>query len=261
MERFSALSRGTQLMFVAGVLLLIDSFLSWEKYDGPGSEFAEQLGVSDELSRNAWHGVGLIVGLLTVVLVAWLIVRLAAAEIELPVSHAMTGAVLGILILMFTVIKVLADTDYRTIWAWIGLVLAVVIAVGAWMSVQEAGGVDNLKSEATSMTGSGGSGGGGESAPAASTPPPAPAAPRAPELRQLPAALRLLLRPSGRSGRARTARPFRGGPHARRGRPPGLAEPKDLHYRKRPSGAAFSFSTRRPSGRRRPSPAVPRRGR
>jgi hypothetical protein len=177
-------------MFVAGVLLLIDTFLSWEKYDGPGSEFAEQLGVTDELSRNAWHGVGLIVGLLTVVLVAWLIVRLAAAEIELPVSHAMTGAVLGILILMFTVIKVLADTDYRTIWAWIGLVLAIVIAVGAWMSVQEAGGVDNLKSEATSMTGSGGSGGGGESAPAASTPPPAapPAAPAAPEPPAAPAA-------------------------------------------------------------------------
>jgi hypothetical protein len=177
MERFSALSRGTQLMFVGSILLLVDSFLNWQKYDGPGSEFAEQLGVSDELSRNAWHGVGVIMGLLVIVLIAWLVVRLAAADIQLPVSDAMTGAVLGILILIFTIIKILADNEYRTIWAWIGLLLAVVIAVGAWLSVQEAGGIDNLKSEATSM---GGSGGGSESAPAATTPPPAPAAPAAP---------------------------------------------------------------------------------
>ncbi len=34
MERFSALSRGTQLMFIGSILLLIDSFLSWQKYDG-----------------------------------------------------------------------------------------------------------------------------------------------------------------------------------------------------------------------------------
>ena len=178
MERFSALSRGTQLMFVGSILLLIDSFLSWQKYDGPGSEFAEELGVSDELTRNAWHGVGVIMGLLVIVLIAWLVVRLAAADVQLPVSDAMTGAVLGILILIFTIIKILADNEYRTIWAWIGLLLAVVIAVGAWLSVQEAGGIDNLKTEATSMGGSGG-GGGGESAPAATTPPPAPAAPAA----------------------------------------------------------------------------------
>ncbi len=179
MERFSALSRGAQLMFIGSILLLIDSFLSWQKYDGPGSEFAEQLGVSDELTRNAWHGVGVIMGLLVIVLIAWLVVRLAASDVQLPVSDAMTGAVLGILILIFTIIKILADNEYRTIWAWIGLLLAVVIAVGAWLSVQEAGGIDNLKSEATSMGGSGG-GGGGESAPAATTPPPAPAAPAPP---------------------------------------------------------------------------------
>jgi hypothetical protein len=173
MERFTALSRGTQLMFVAGVLLLIDTFLSWQKYNGPGADIAEQLGVSDELSRNAWHGTGVIMGLLTIVLVAWLIVRLAAANIELPVSHAMTGAVLGVLILLFAIIKILADNEYRTIWAWIGLGLAAVIAVGAWLSVQEAGGVNTLKSEASGMAGGmGGGGGTGTSAPPPAAPPP-----------------------------------------------------------------------------------------
>lgn len=184
MDRFTALSRGMQLMLVAGVLLLIDTFLSWQKYDGPGSEFAEQLGVSDELSRNAWHGVGVIVGLLTVVLVGWLIVRLAAAHIELPVSHAMTGAVLGVLILLFTIIKVLADNEYRNWPAWVGLLLAIVIAVGAWLSVQEAGGVQALTNEASSMTSGRGT---APAPPAASQPPPAAAPPTPPPAPPAPA--------------------------------------------------------------------------
>ena len=68
----------------------------------------------------------------------------------------MTGALLGTLILVFTVIKLLTILgDEATIWAWVGTALAVVIAVGAFMTVQEAGGVETLKSEATSLGGSG----------------------------------------------------------------------------------------------------------
>ncbi len=253
MERFSALSRGAQLMFIGSILLLIDSFLSWQSYDGPGSEFAEQLGVSDELSRNAWHGVGVIMGLLVIVLIAWLVVRLAAADVKLPVSDAMTGAVLGILILIFTIIKILADNEYRTIWAWVGLGLAVVIAVGAWMSVQEAGGVNTLKSEATSMTGSGrrrrrsANRASGRSSDAS------------PGSRSSGGS-----RGSRSSGRARSARPFRRGTHTRRRRPPGLAEPARPALPKAAQPGRFRYpgmSTRRPRSRRRPSPAVPRRGR
>jgi hypothetical protein len=95
---------------------------------------------------------------------AWLIVRLASVDIPLPVSTAMTGALLGTLILIFTVIKLLTILgDEATIWAWVGTALAVVIAVGAFMAVQEAGGVDTLRSEASSLGGSG-----------AATAPPAP---------------------------------------------------------------------------------------
>jgi len=84
----------------------------------------------------------------------------------------MTAALLGTLVLIFAIIKILTILgDEQTIWAWLGLVLAIVIAVGAFQTVQEAGGVDTLRSEASSL------GSSGQTAPAATTPaPPPPAA-------------------------------------------------------------------------------------
>jgi hypothetical protein len=149
MDRFNALGRGAQLMLVGGVLLLIDLFLPWQDFDVGG--IADELGV--DASFSGWRGFGgVVLGLLTIVMLAWLIVRLASVDIPLPVSTAMTGALLGVLILIFAVIKILTILgDEATIWAWIGLALAIVIAVGAFQVVQEAGGVDQLRSEIPSM--------------------------------------------------------------------------------------------------------------
>jgi hypothetical protein len=180
MERFNALGRGAQLMLIGGVLLFIDLFFPWQDFDVGG--LADELGV--DATFSGWRGIGFIVGLLTIVLLAWLIVRVASVNIPLPVSTAMTGALLGTLILIFAIIKLLTILgDEATIWAWIGVALAVVVAVGAFMAVQEAGGVDTLRQEATSLGGSGS----GTATPAATAPPPAPpvetspAAPAAPE--------------------------------------------------------------------------------
>ncbi|HKX47575.1 MAG TPA: hypothetical protein VJM06_02845 [Gaiellaceae bacterium] len=177
MERFNALGRGAQLMLIGGVLLFIDLFFPWQDFDVGG--LADELGV--DATFSGWRGVGFVVGLLTIVLLAWLIVRIASVNIPLPVSTAMTGALLGTLILVFTIIKLLTILgDEATIWAWVGTALAVVIAVGAFMTVQEAGGVDTLKSEASSLGGSGGTAAAPAApetyqAPPAETPPPAAA--------------------------------------------------------------------------------------
>ena len=173
MERFNALGRGAQLMLVGAVLLLIDLFLPWQDF---GSELTDAVGV--DASFSGWRGfAGVVLGLLTIVLLAWLIVRLASVNIPLPVSTAMSAAVIGTLILIFAIIKLLTILgDEQTIWAWIGVVLAIVIAVGAFRAVQEAGGVDTLRTEASSL------GGGAAAAPAAAAPaaevPPAPAMPQ-----------------------------------------------------------------------------------
>jgi hypothetical protein len=174
MERFNALGRGAQLMLIGGVLLLIDLFLPWQDF---GNEFSDAVGV--DASFSGWRGFGgVLVGLLTVVLLAWVIVRLASVNIPLPVSTAMTAAILGTLILIFTIIKMLTIIgDEATIWAWLGLVLAIVIAVGAFRTVQEAGGVDTLKSEASTLSSSVGSSTAGPAAAPAAPSTPAPAAP------------------------------------------------------------------------------------
>jgi hypothetical protein len=183
MDRFNALGRGAQLMLIGGVLLFLDLFLAWQSID---------LGPLGDYSRKGWYGAaGVILGILTIILLAWLIVRLASVDIPLPVSTAMSAAVIGVLILIFAVIKLLSILgDETTIWAWVGLVLAIVIAVGAFRTVQEAGGVDTLRSEATTL---GSSMGGGAAAapaaapPAATTAPPADAAPPPTEAASPPA--------------------------------------------------------------------------
>lgn len=191
MERFNALGRGAQLMLIGGVLLFINLFLPWQDF---GNEFSDAVGV--DASFNGWRGIGFILGLVTIVLLAWLIVRLASVNIPLPVSTAMTGALLGVLILVFAIIKLLSILgDAVTIWAWVGLALAIVIAVGAFQVVQEAGGVDQLRDEATSLGGSGAGGAAAadvspapEAAGAAAAPGPAPDPPAAPPVETAPAA-------------------------------------------------------------------------
>lgn len=179
MERINALGRGAQLMLVGAVLLFVDMLFAWQSVDLPAP--------FGDYTRKGWYGAaGVILGLLTIVLLAWLIVRIASVNIPLPVSTAMTAALIGTLILIFAVIKFVSILgDEQTIWAWIGLVLAVVIAAGAFQTVQEAGGVDNLRAEASTLSTSTGAGGAAAAEPAPpvaeTAPPPPPPPPAAPE--------------------------------------------------------------------------------
>jgi hypothetical protein len=174
MDRFNALGRGAQLMLIAAALLFISLFLPWQDFvegDVPG-------GLD---TWSGWHGfAGVMLGLLTIVTLAWLVVRLLSVNIPLPVSTAMTGALLGVLVAAFGIIKLLSILgDEQTIWAWIGVILAILVAVGAYMQVQEAGGVDTLRSEIPSSMSSG-AGAATTTTTTAPPPPPAAAPPEAP---------------------------------------------------------------------------------
>lgn len=150
-------------MLIGAVLLLIDTFLNWQSIDTPIGSFGQ----------SAWHGVGgVLLGLLVIVLLAWLLVRLAAVDIPIPVSATLIAAFLAFLILIIVILKTLVD-DYSAWPSYVGIVLAVMIAVGAWMQIQATGGVDSLRTEATTL---------GSSMPRSSTAPAAtqPAAPPPP---------------------------------------------------------------------------------
>jgi hypothetical protein len=181
MDRFNAIGRGAQIMLVSGVLFFISLFLTWQ-------DESEIANIDVPVSQNGFNGfLGVILALLSIVLIAWIVVRLASVNIPLPVSTAMTAALIGALILIFTIIKLLTILGQEpTIWAWIGVLLAIAIAGGAFMVVQEAGGIDTLKAETQSLgSGSGSSSAAGSDTagvpPAAPPPPAAPAAPAAHE--------------------------------------------------------------------------------
>jgi hypothetical protein len=170
MDRFNALSRGLQVMLVAGVLLFIDTFFNWQSVDTALGSF----GVS------AWDDIGgILMAILTLVLVAWIVARLAGVDIPLPVSDSVLAAGFGVLIFLLALIKNIQD-DYSSVWAWIGLILAAAILVGAWLQVQASGGMDALRSEMPGMaTSSSTAGAAAATAPptAASAPPDTAAAP------------------------------------------------------------------------------------
>jgi len=175
MDKFNALSRGAQLMLVGAALLLVDTFLPWQSvsFEAPGISVSE--------SWTAWHGFwGVLLGLLTVALLAWLVLRLVGTEISLPVPDALVAAALAALILLSALLKVL--TDDAVAWgAWLGLALAVVIAVGAWLQVQDAGGVDSLWNEVSAAGGGSGTAAAATDEPmSAAAPPSAPVTPATP---------------------------------------------------------------------------------
>lgn len=163
-------------MLVSSVLLLIISFFNWQEVEfdlGPLGEGSAGVSAWDDLG-------GILMGILTVVLIARIVANLAAVDLPIPVSYAMTSAVLAFLIFAIALIKNLTD-DYSTWASYVGVVLAALIAVGAWMEIQAAGGVDSLKSEASSFGGSGGSSGTAATATGAATTGAAAAPAAAPE--------------------------------------------------------------------------------
>jgi cation transport ATPase len=126
----SKLSHGAKLVIAGTIAFLIVSIFNWQEVEFEGIASA---------GRSMWSGWGVLAGLIAIALLVWEAIRLANINVALPVTPAMTSAALAILLLIFTVIKFLADNEFRTFWAWLGLVLAIAIVVGAWMNMQAAG--------------------------------------------------------------------------------------------------------------------------
>jgi hypothetical protein len=158
----SKLSLGSKLVMGAGGLLLIDSFLHWQEISfGPVSA-----GVS------MWHGWGVVVGLLLLAILALAAAQLAGSKIALgSLSPSLMTAGLSALLVLFTLIKVLTN-DFVAMWAWIGLVLSVGVAAGAWLNMKAAGeSLSDLKTSVTAAASSATA----STRPATSSPAPPPA--------------------------------------------------------------------------------------
>ena len=145
MDKLAELSHGAKVVLGSAIAFLIVSFINWQSVYTPIGSYG----------RNMWHGVGVIAGLLAIALIAWQAVRLANINVEIGVTPSMITAVLAILLLVFTVITFFSHNEFRTFWAWLGLILAIMVVVGAWANMKAAGeGFAEVREKAASMTSS-----------------------------------------------------------------------------------------------------------
>jgi hypothetical protein len=154
---FNTLSTATKILLIAGVLLLIDTFLAWQSVCGGVAGIATYC-----FHAGAMSGSGGIFGVLMFIvllaLLGWEIAQLAGAKINLQWSPALVSAALAGAVVLFGVIKLLlAVTNSPGLGAWIGIILLAAIAYGGYMRWQEskAGGTAPGTAPAGPTTGGG----------------------------------------------------------------------------------------------------------
>lgn len=143
----SKISHGIKVVLGGSIAFLIVSIFNWQQIDFEG--------ISVSAGVSMWHGWGVLAGLLAIVIVVWEGLRLANVKLEIGLTPAMVTAALAILLLFFTVLKFLVSNEFRTIWAWIGLLLAIFVAIGAFMNMKELGhSLEDMGSEMKAAAGS-----------------------------------------------------------------------------------------------------------
>jgi ABC-type amino acid transport system permease subunit len=163
MSGLASLPLHRKLTLGAAVLLFVDLFLPWVTASISIPDIIDQTE-----SGNGWDGVGVLAGILALALIAWEVARLLGVVPRLSVNHDLVTAVLAGLTALFTIIQFLraltsgvevdeaellgGDIDAGAGYAaWIGLVLALVLAYVAYLAFTSGGGreaIDQAREEA-----------------------------------------------------------------------------------------------------------------
>ncbi|MGZ5213760.1 MAG: hypothetical protein ACXWEJ_03645 [Actinomycetota bacterium] len=140
----SKMSIASKIIMGAGILLLIDSFLQWQRVC---FDFGGVAGLGNSCGGvNAWSGsgsfFGLLMGLCVIVLLVWEGMQVAgmAGNIKLPISASKASAYLGFGVVGAGILKlilVLTSALKPSLFGWIGLILILAVGYGAWMKFQE----------------------------------------------------------------------------------------------------------------------------
>lgn len=136
----SKMTTATKIMLGGGILLLIDSFLAWQKVCIPVVDICA--------SASMWGGdgaiLGVIAGLLTIAVIVWEVLALAGTNLSVGMPASKLSAYLGFGVVGFTVLKfIFALTESPSFGAFVGLILALAVGYGAWMRFQEPGGASS----------------------------------------------------------------------------------------------------------------------
>jgi len=127
MAKFKALSRGTQLVLVAGPLLFLSLFFTWQNL----AVNYGRAGVAT-LPLDGWDAWGLLLGLLVATTVVLVVLR-TLTEVELSEGVPWVTICLGLGVTIFVVALLKNLTDAGSSWASYGFVaLAGVVAYGTY---------------------------------------------------------------------------------------------------------------------------------
>jgi hypothetical protein len=171
----SKMSTAEKLLAGGSILLLIDSFLAWQKFCADLGDLGEALGQDSVCvgTANAWTGsggiFGVLMGLLAIAVVVVGILSMTGAMANVNMGSMSADKLVGFLglgVAAFGLLKfIIVLFNSPSYGAFIGLVLLVAIGYGAWQKVLASGGFQM-----------GGTGGGtmGGGMPPSSPPPSAP---------------------------------------------------------------------------------------
>jgi hypothetical protein len=173
----SKMSTAEKLLAGGSILLLIDSFLPWQKFCTDLGELGELVGQGDVCvgTASAWQGsggiFGVLMGLGAIALIVLGVLSMTGSASSMNMGSMSMDKLLGFLglgVAAFGLLKFILVLTASPAWAaFIGLVLLVAIAYGAWQKVQSSGGFQMGDSGGTM---GGGTMGGGTPPP--SSPPP-----------------------------------------------------------------------------------------
>lgn len=123
MSGFGKLPGDAQAVLTLAVLSVICSFFDWQQLRIAGFT----------IGQSEWDGIGILAGLLGLGLLAWEVSRAVDAQLTvLHLSKPATSLLLALLLALFTVITFLTHGAARHWPAWVGLALALAIALVAW---------------------------------------------------------------------------------------------------------------------------------
>jgi hypothetical protein len=127
-------STGAKINLVVAILLFIDLFFPWQ-----GVDFGNFLGTDlGSANVSGFNGLGILVALLCIAVIVWEGLLAAGVNINMgTTSPALIAAILAGATALFTIIAFLTKLTAIKWGAFVGLILALVLAYGAWMRFQE----------------------------------------------------------------------------------------------------------------------------
>ena len=129
-------STGSKILIAGCLLLFIDLFFAWQGVDL--GDLGDLFGDLPDANVSGFQGMGVIVAILALGTIAWEGMLAAGVKINMgSTSPALIGAALGGATAAFAIISFLTKLTAIKWGAFVGLILALLVAYGAYVRFQE----------------------------------------------------------------------------------------------------------------------------